>query len=109
MPSGALTKLTGRNQLSDERTNSVACSRGPRTALNVGPSGNENPPMNQVILCVADEDIAVEFGGVRIAAINGYARAGVDHVVADTGRLSRSQFRERPSGSSGSAANLRPD
>ena len=58
MPSGALTKFTGRNQLSDERTNSVFASA--RSARNVGPVGVELHPVDQVVLGVADEDVAVD-------------------------------------------------
>ena len=73
MPSGALTKLTGRNQLSDERTNSVvAVERS--VALNVGPSGVEQHPMDQVVLRVADEGVAVERLGVGGAAVDRDAR-----------------------------------
>ena len=87
MPSGAFTKFTGRNQLSDERTNSVACSRGPRIGLERRPVGHEDPPMDQVVLGVADEDVPVELRGIGAAAIDRHARAGVDDMMADARRF----------------------
>ncbi len=50
------------------------------------PIRNKNPPMDQVILGVADEHVSVELRRVGAAAIDGRACAGVDDVVAHSRR-----------------------
>ena len=80
VPSGALTRLTGRNQRSDDRTNSVFASA--RSDLNVTPSGRQRAAMNQVILRVRYENIPVVFRRVRASAVDRHARCGIDDMMA---------------------------
>ena len=60
--------------------------------------------MNQVVLGVADEDIAIEFGRISTAAVDRHAGAGVDDVMAGAGRFGRSRAVRDPA----ARANLPP-
>ena len=80
MPSGAFTKLTGRNQLSDERTNSVFAVDARR--LERRAVGRERHAVDQVVLRVADEGIAAKVLGVGGAAVDRHPGGRVDDMVA---------------------------
>ena len=55
--------------------------------MNVGPSGTRIRRCDQVVLGVADEDVAVKLCRVGAAAIDRHAGAGIDDVMADAGRF----------------------
>ena len=81
MPSGALTKLTGRNQVSVEATNSAFGSA--RTGAEGHAVGLDGHPVDQVVGDLAEEELAAIRRRVGVAAVDGHAAGGREVARAD--------------------------
>ena len=85
MPSGALTKLTGPKPVVRRANELRRLFARAANRLERRPVGHQDPPVNEIVLGVADEGVAVEFGRIRAAPVDRHAGAGVDHVMAGAG------------------------